>query len=302
VEILSGVFEGRTTGAPISLIVFNTNQQSKDYDEIAKLWRPGHADYTYDMKYGFRDYRGGGRSSARETTARVAAGAVAKKILGMLNVDIMAYTKSIGPVTIDMANFDRDQIYKNFLTMPDASKVAEAEAYLTKVKDAGDSAGGVIECVVNNCPVGLGEPVFDKLDGLLAKAIMSLGAMKGIEFGSGSDVTTRTGSENNDFFTYVDGELSKETNHAGGTLGGLSDGSQIFMRVYVKPTPSVHTTQRTVTKDGRNVDVNIEGRHDPIIVPRAVIVIEAMVALTLVDMLLANMSSKLSNVMKVYQT
>lgn len=301
VEILSGVFDGKTTGTPISMIIFNTNQRSKDYGEIINIWRPGHADYTYDMKYGFRDYRGGGRSSGRETAARVAAGAVAKKILGQLGVDIMAYTKSIGPVEIDMDKFDRSEIWNNFLAMPDASKVEAAETYLTKTKEKEDSSGGVIECLVKGCPVGLGEPVFDKLDGLLARAVMSLGAMKGVEFGAGREVSTKTGSENNDFYRYVDGSLTKETNNAGGTLGGISDGSDIFMRVFVKPTPSVHTTQRAVKKTtGENVDINVEGRHDPIIVPRAVIVIEAMVALTLMDMLLANMSTKLENVLKVY--
>lgn len=300
VEILSGVYEGKTTGTPISLIVMNTNQRSYDYTEISKIWRPGHADYTYDQKYGFRDVRGGGRSSGRETTARVAAGAIAKKILKTIGVEILGYTKSIGPVEIDMAQFDANEIYNNFLAMPDKSKVAEAEAYLTEVKEAGNSAGGVIECKVFNCPPGLGEPVFDKLDGLLSRAIMSLGAMKGIEFGAGREVSTKTGVENNDFYKYVNGKLTKETNHAGGILGGMSDGSEILFKVFVKPTPSIHQTQRAVTKSGENVEINIEGRHDPIIVPRAVVVVEAMTALTLVDMLMANMTSRMEYITKIY--
>lgn len=300
IEILSGVFEGKTTGTPISMVIWNTNQRSKDYSEIAKGWRPGHADYTYDMKYGFRDYRGGGRSSGRETAARVAAGAIAKKILGSLGVDIMAYTKQIGPHIIDMEKFDRAEIWNNFLAMPDASKVPVTEAYLTKVKEEEDSSGGMIECRVMGCPPGLGEPVFDKLDGVLSHAIMSLGAMKGVEFGAGREVAGRTGIENNDFYRYEDDKLVKETNHAGGVLGGMSDGSDILFRVFVKPTPSIHKTQRSVTKDGENIDINIEGRHDPIIVPRAVVVIEAMTALTLVDLLFANMTSRLEYVQKVY--
>lgn len=302
VEILSGIFEGKTTGTPIAMIVFNTNQRSYDYTEISKIYRPGHTDYTYDEKYGFRDYRGGGRSSGRETTARVAAGAVAKKILTEIGVQITGYTSSIGPVSINMDNFDEKEIWNNFLSMPDTEAVKPAEEYLTQLKEDGNSSGGSIECVVKGMPTGIGEPVFDKLDACLAKGLMSIGAVKALEIGAGVAVAEKTGVENNDFYRYSDsGDLYKETNHAGGMIGGISDGSDLFMKVYIKPTPSIHTTQRAVSKSGENVNINVEGRHDPIIVPRAVIVVEAMVALTLVDLLLINMSTRMDNVLKVYK-
>jgi chorismate synthase len=302
VEILSGVFEGKTTGTPISLIVYNTNQRSYDYTEISKVYRPGHSDYTYDQKYGFRDYRGGGRSSGRETTARVAAGAVARKILDSLGIQVTAYTSSIGPIFINKDNFDITQIWNNFLSLPDKDAVKPAEDYLTKLKDEGNSSGGSIECFVTGMPTGIGEPAFEKLDANLAKAIMSIGAVKAFEIGSGIEVATRTGVENNDFYRYDENRnLGKETNHAGGIVGGISDGSDIFFKLYIKPTPSIHTTQRTINKNGENVEINVEGRHDPIIVPRAVIVVEAMTALTLVDMLFMNMSTKMENIMKIYK-
>lgn len=301
VEILSGIFEGKTTGTPIAMIVRNTNQRSYDYSEISQIYRPGHTDYTYDQKYGFRDYRGGGRSSGRETTARVAAGAVARKILSYVGIKITGYTSSIGPILINKENFDEKEIWNNFLSMPDKEAVKPAEIYLTKLKEEGNSSGGSIECIVTGMPAGLGEPVFDKLDANFAKGLMSIGAVKAVEIGAGIDVASKTGVENNDFYQYQeDGNISKETNHAGGMIGGISDGSDIFLKVYIKPTPSIHMTQRAVNKNGENVDINVEGRHDPIIVPRAVIVVEAMVALTLVDMLLLNMSTKMDNVLKVY--
>jgi chorismate synthase len=300
VEILSGVFEGKTTGTPISLIVYNTNQRSYDYSEISKVYRPGHADYTYDMKYGFRDYRGGGRASGRETTARVAAGAIAKKILNSLGIEITTYTKSIGPVTINMEHFDKDEIFNNFLSMPDKTALKAAEDYLMKTKEDENSSGGMIECYVDHLPAGLGEPVFEKLDANLAKAVMSLGSVKGVEIGAGFEVATKTGATNNDGFKYEGDTLTKITNNAGGIVGGISDGFRLFLRAAIKPTPSIHQTQQTVSKSGENVEINVEGRHDPIIVPRAVIVVEAMVALTLLDMLLINMTSKLENVYKIY--
>lgn len=302
VEILSGVFEGKTTGTPISLIVYNKNQRSYDYSEISKVYRPGHSDYTYDQKYGFRDYRGGGRSSGRETTARVAAGAVARKILTELGIKITAYTASIGPVSINKNNFNEAEIWNNFLSMPDASSVKPAEEYLTGLKEEGNSSGGSIECVITGMPAGVGDPAFDKLDANLAKAMMSIGAVKAIEIGAGMEVATKTGLTNNDFYCMKeDGNVGKETNFAGGIVGGISDGSDIFLKVYVKPTPSIHATQRTVTQTGEEVEINVEGRHDPIIVPRAVIVVEAMAALTLVDLLLLNMCTKMENVCKVYK-
>lgn len=303
VEILSGVFEGKTTGTPISMIVYNTNQRSHDYSEISKCYRPGHADYAYDQKYGFRDYRGGGRSSGRETTARVAAGAVAKKILKELGVGILAYTLSIGNITIDKSNFDEDQIFKNFLAMPDANAAKKAADFLLEQKEKKDSAGGIVECVVTGLPAGVGEPVFDKLDAVLGKALFSIGAVKGVEFGNGFKAAALSGSENNDFLSYDEnGNLVKLTNNAGGIAGGISDGFPIIMRAAFKPTPSIHTTQKTVTAEGKNIDLQIEGRHDPIIVPRAVIVVESMVALTLVDYLFQRIFSRMDLIKKALLT
>lgn len=294
VEILSGVFEGRTTGTPISLIIHNTNQKPYDYTEISKCYRPGHADYTYDQKYGFRDYRGGGRSSGRETSARVAAGAIAKKILQQFGVSVQAYTLSIGEVEIDKAHFDPEEIYRNFLAMPDAQAAVRAAELLNRRKAAEDSAGGIVECVVTGLPAGVGEPVFEKLDAMLGRAILSIGAVKGFELGSGFAAAQSRGSHNNDFYRYdAEGCLYKETNHAGGIVGGISDGFPIVLRAAFKPTPSIHTTQRTVNKQGENIDLQVEGRHDPIIVPRAVIVVEAMTALTLVDYLFQRVLSRM---------
>ncbi|WP_058486110.1 chorismate synthase [Defluviitalea phaphyphila] len=299
VEILSGVFEGKTTGTPISLIVYNTNQRPYDYSEIAKSYRPGHADFTYDKKYGFRDYRGGGRSSGRETTARVAAGAIAKKILKEFGVDIMAYALSIGPISIDKSKFQREEILNNFLAMPDKEAALKAAEFLKKQKESEDSAGGIIECVVNGLPAGVGEPVFEKLDAMLGKAIFSIGAVKGVEFGSGFNAAKLSGWENNDFFKYDEkGNLIKLTNNSGGIIGGISDGFPIIFRAAIKPTPSIHKLQHTVNKQGENIDLQIEGRHDPIIVPRAVIVVEAMTALTLVDYLFQRIFSRIDLIKK----
>lgn len=293
VEILSGVFEGKTTGTPISLIIYNNNQRSADYSEISKYYRPGHADYVYDQKYGFRDYRGGGRSSARETAARVAAGAVAKKILNELGVDIFAYTSSIGPITIDRARFDKDELYNNPLVFPDKIAFEQACEFLDQKRAEEDSVGGIVECIVSQMPVGIGEPVFEKLDAALAKAIFSIGAVKGLEFGSGFQAATKTGSENNDGYQYIDGHVTKLSNNAGGIVGGISDGSDILMRVAFKPTPSIHKTQSTITNTNESIQINIKGRHDPIVVPRAVIVVEAMTAITLVDYIMQSMLSRI---------
>jgi chorismate synthase len=299
IEILSGVFEGRTTGTPISLVLYNTNQRPYDYSEIAKIYRPGHADYTYDQKYGFRDYRGGGRSSGRETAVRVAAGAVAKKILRELGVEITAYTLSIGNIEIDRERFDKNEITRNFLAMPDKKAAAQAEAFLHALKEANDSAGGVIECLIEGLPGGVGEPVFEKLDAALAKAIFSIGAVKGFEVGSGFQAAKLTGSTHNDGFKYDEnGKLTKLSNNAGGITGGISDGFPIVFRAAFKPTPSIYSKQRTVNKEGKNVEVQIEGRHDPIIVPRAVIVVEAMTAITLVDYLFQRILSRMDLIKK----
>lgn len=300
VEILSGVFEGLTTGAPISIMVRNTSQRSADYDKIADCYRPGHADYTFDAKYGFRDYRGGGRSSGRETIGRVAAGAVAAKILKQLGVSVYAYTRSIGPVEIDPAHFDRDAILSTPTAMPDTTADKAALAYLEEIRKNTDSAGGCMECMVEGLPAGIGDPVFEKLDANLAKAIMSIGAVKAVEIGDGCTVSLRKGSQNNDAFRNLGGQITKTTNHAGGILGGISDGGTLRIRAHVKPTPSIFLTQQTVNRDGEEIDINIKGRHDPIIVPRAVVVMECMTALTVLDAILLNMSARLEHLVEFY--
>lgn len=302
VEILSGVFEGKTTGTPISLVVFNRNQQSKDYSEIASYYRPGHADYTFDQKYGFRDYRGGGRSSGRETIGRVAAGAVAVKILNELGITFITYTKSIGPIAVSSDRFNFSEVTKNPLYMPDADAAAKAASYLEECKAMQNSAGGIIECVITGVPAGIGDPVFEKIDANLAKAIFSIGAVKGFEIGDGFAVAAATGLTNNDaFVTDENGSVTKETNHAGGILGGMSDGSPIVFRAAIKPTPSVASTQKTINKNGEEIEINIKGRHDPIIVPRAVVVVESMAAITIFDAMLSNMSARMDGIKDFYK-
>ncbi|MEE0421330.1 MAG: chorismate synthase [Lachnospiraceae bacterium] len=302
VEILSGLFEGKTTGTPISMVVYNKTQRSKDYSEIANYYRPGHADLTYDIKYGFRDYRGGGRSSGRETIGRVAAGAIACKILDQLGVRILTYTKSIGPVTADPARFDPMTVFDNPLYMPDAEAAARAAEYLDQCIKAQDSSGGMIECIVKNMKPGVGDPAFEKLSANLGKAILSIGAVKGFEIGDGMAAAEATGSANNDQYTLSpDKNRIKLTNHSGGILGGISDGSDIVLRAAVKPTPSIAAAQSTITRDGKSIQVNIKGRHDPVIVPRAVVVVEAMVAITLLDMMFCSVNSKMENLIRFFR-
>ncbi|MBP3603595.1 MAG: chorismate synthase [Lachnospiraceae bacterium] len=292
VEILSGVFDGRTTGTPISLFVPNTSQKSSDYSEIASYYRPGHADYTFDEKYGFRDYRGGGRSSGRETIGRVAAGAIAAKILKEIGINVMAYTRSIGPISADLTKFNRDAILNTATCMPDRLADEKATAYLSECMKQKDSSGGVVECIISGIPAGIGDPVFEKLDANLSKAIMSIGAVKAVEIGDGIMASSAKGSENNDPFFINENNIYKKTNHSGGILGGISDGSNIILRAHFKPTPSIFSKQHTVNKNGENIEVEIKGRHDPIIVPRAVVVVEAMAALTILDACMLNMSSR----------
>lgn len=306
VEILSGVFEGRTTGTPIALEVRNTDQRSHDYSNIMDIYRPGHGDYTFDQKYGFRDYRGGGRSSGRETIARVAAGAIACKLLESLGITVRAYTREVGGIGISRERFDLEEMWNNRLYMPDAQAAAQAEARLEELMAGKDSCGGVVECIIRGMPAGAGEPVFEKLDANLAKAMLSIGAVKGFEIGDGFAASRARGSENNDPFCishqaadgspYLSGRIEKQTNHSGGTLGGISDGSDIVMRAAFKPTPSIARPQHTVNQKGEETVVEIKGRHDPIIVPRAVVVVEAMAALTAADMLLLSMASRLDRV------
>lgn len=306
VEILSGVFGGRTTGTPIALEVRNTDQRSHDYSNIMDIYRPGHADYTFDQKYGFRDYRGGGRSSGRETIARVAAGAIACRLLESLGITVRAYTREVGGICIAQERFDLDEMWNNRLYMPDARAAVQAEARLEELMAGKDSCGGVVECIIRGMPAGAGEPVFEKLDANLAKAMLSIGAVKGFEIGDGFAASRARGSENNDGFgishkaadgsPHLSGRIEKQTNHSGGTLGGISDGSDIVMRAAFKPTPSIAQPQHTVNQNGEETVVEIKGRHDPIIVPRAVVVVEAMAALTAADMLLLSMTSRLDRV------
>ena len=301
VEILSGIFEGKTTGTPISLVVFNTSQKSKDYSDIASIYRPGHADYTFDQKYGIRDYRGGGRSSGRETIGRVAAGAIALKILEEMGIEVRDYVSRIVNIEAKAENISLENIEKSPLRMPDLEASARAEEFLLQQMKEKNSAGGIIECVVKGMPAGVGEPVFGKLDAALAQAVMSIGAVKGVEIGDGFLAAAATGKENNDAFCMGnEGKVKKVTNHAGGILGGMSDGSDILLRAAFKPTPSIFSPQQTVTKEGEPVTVEIKGRHDPIIVPRAVVVVEAMTALTLVDKLFVGMTSRLDRILDFY--
>lgn len=301
-QIWSGVFEGRTTGTPISILVQNQDQRSRDYGNIMNTYRPGHADYTFDEKYGFRDYRGGGRSSGRETTARVAAGAVAAKILKELGIEVHAYTKAIGPVSVPENEYHPEEIFQNPIYMPSNAYAQKASAYLEECIKNQDSSGGIIECVVTGMPVGIGDTVFEKLDANLAKAMLSIGAVKGFEIGDGFKTADTKGSINNDSFHTKDGRITKDTNHAGGVLGGMSDGSKIIFRAAVKPTPSISQPQSTVTKDGENTEMIIKGRHDPVIVPRAVVVVESMAAITILDLLFTNMSARMDKLKSFYGT
>lgn len=306
VEILSGVFEGKTTGTPIALEVRNKDQRSKDYSAIMDVYRPGHADYTFDQKYGFRDYRGGGRSSGRETIGRVAAGAVAAKILEELGIRVRAYTRSIGPVEIDRERFDLEEMWKNALYMPDGQAAAKAQEYLDGLMAERDSAGGVIECLIEGLPAGIGEPVFDKLDANLAKAILSIGAVKGFEIGEGFGAAQLKGSEDNDAFGMREDaagerQVYKKTNRSGGVLGGISDGSTLIFRAAFKPTPSIASPQETVNRRGQETPIEIKGRHDPVIVPRAVVVVEAMAALTVCDLMFCAMTSRMEGIREFYK-
>lgn len=322
VEILSGVFEGKTTGTPISLIVFNQDQKSSDYDALKNLVRPGHADYTYNQKYGNRDPRGGGRSSARIMIARVAAGAIAKKFLKeKLGVEFLAYTESVGEIKMDYNSFYRNnrdatlnnsssltreqldastqddfinritssQIEANIVRCPDPETAEKMIKLIEQVRKDEDSIGGVIRALIRNVPVGLGEPEFDKLPAELAKAMMSINATKGFEIGSGFEGTKLRGSQHNDiFYTDETGKVKTKTNHAGGVLGGISNGQTIDFRVAIKPVATISQPQDTIDKEGKKVVVEGKGRHDPCVLPRAVPIVEAMAALVIMDMYLRN--------------
>lgn len=299
-EILSGVFEGKTTGTPISVIVHNQDQRSRDYGKIKDCYRPGHADYTFDAKYGIRDYRGGGRSSARETIGRVAAGAIAKKILEQLGIELIAFTRSIGDISIPEAEYHYEEISENMLYMPNNDYAKNAAEYLDTCIKNQDSSGGIVECRITGVPAGIGETVFDKLDASLARAVMSIGAVKGVEIGDGFDASRNHGSSNNDAFTCQNGIVEKKTNHAGGILGGMSDGSEIVLRAAFKPTPSISQEQHTINTGLEDTTIAITGRHDPVVVPRAVVVVESMAAITILDQMMINMSAKMDSLEAFY--
>lgn len=299
VVILSGVFNGVTTGTPISLMVENKDQHSKDYGNIATTFRPGHADYGFIEKYGIRDYRGGGRSSGRETIGRVAAGAVCAKLLQELGVTVCAYTKSIGDIKI--YDFDLSERDNNPLCMPDANAAKKAEEYLEACMLNKDSAGGTVECLISGVPAGVGEPVFDKLDAKLAGALVSIGAVKGVEIGDGFAAAKTVGSINNDNFKMENGNVTKLTNHSGGILGGISDGDDIIVRCAIKPTPSISQPQKTVNEQHEDVEIEIHGRHDPVIVPRAVVVVEAMCAIAVCDAMLGHMTDRVDYLKEFYK-
>lgn len=295
VEFLSGIFEGRSTGCPIGFIVRNTNQHSSDYENLRHVYRPSHADYTYTRKYGLRDHRGGGRSSARETIARCVGGALAKLALRRLGVEITAYTSQVGTICLehDYRHYDFSLIEQNPVRCPDPDKAREMEALITRVKGLGDTVGGVITCVVRGCPVGLGQPAFGKLHAALGAAMLTINAVKGFEYGEGFGGMDLFGSQQNDLFYDHDGRIDTRTNHSGGIQGGISNGQDIYFRVAFKPVATVLMEQPTVDTDGRDTLVTARGRHDPCVLPRAVPVVEAMTALTLLDYYLLNKTTYL---------
>ncbi len=286
VKIFSGVFEGKTTGTPIAMIIFNEDQKSGDYSEIKNKFRPSHADYTYFQKYGIRDYRGGGRSSARETAMRVAAGAVARKVIARENIEIFGYLTQIGEKKIDRANIDFSEINNNDFFCPDKIAAQNFADYLSEIRKKGDSVGAVVEVVARGVPVGLGEPIYNKLDAQIAAAMMGINAVKGVEIGAGFEAASQKGSELADEMWMENGVLKFSSNHSGGSLGGISSGQDVVVRFAVKPTSSILIPRRTVDLDGNNTEIITKGRHDPCVGIRAVPVGEAMLACVLADFLL----------------
>ena len=296
VRILSGIFEGVTTGTSIGFIIENENQHSADYGNIKDAFRPSHADYTYTTKYGLRDYRGGGRSSARETAARVVAGAFARQALAQLGIDLYAYTSQVGEIALsrDYRLYSRDAIDTNAVRCPDATKAAEMEQLIKQVKGEGDTIGGIITGVITGVPVGLGEPVFGKLHAMLGAAMLSINAVKGFEYGDGFDFATRRGSEVNDAFTTdSEGRVRTATNHSGGIQGGISNGEDIIFRVAFKPVATLLRDVNTIDKDGNSITLKARGRHDPCVLPRAVPIVEAMAAMVILDAYLLNKTTHL---------
>lgn len=295
VEFLSGIFEGKSTGCPIAFLVRNTNQHSSDYDNLREVFRPSHADFTYTQKYGIRDHRGGGRSSARETIARCVGGALAKLALKELGISIQAYTSQVGAIALenDYKKYDLNLIETNAVRCPDSQKAKEMEEYIAGVKAEGDTIGGIITCVVKGCPIGLGEPVFGKLQAALGHAMLTINAVKGFEYGEGFAGVTQRGSEQNDLFFNDKGQINTRTNHSGGIQGGISNGQDIYFRVAFKPVATLLQEQCTVNVNGEDAKVKARGRHDPCVLPRAVPIVEAMTAMTLLDYYLMNKCTRL---------
>jgi chorismate synthase len=295
VEFLSGIFEGKSTGCPIAFLVRNTNQHSSDYDNLREVFRPSHADFTYTQKYGIRDHRGGGRSSARETIARCVGGALAKLALKELGISIQAYTSQVGTIALenDYKKYDLNLIETNAVRCPDPQKAQEMEEYIAGVKAEGDTIGGIITCVVKGCPIGLGEPVFGKLQAALGHAMLTINAVKGFEYGEGFAGVTQRGSEQNDLFFNDKGQINTRTNHSGGIQGGISNGQDIYFRVAFKPVATLLQEQCTVNVKGEEAKVKARGRHDPCVLPRAVPIVEAMTAMTLLDYYLMNKCTRL---------
>lgn len=294
VEILSGIFEGKSTGTPIAMVIFNTNQKSKDYSDVKDLFRPGHADFTYFHKYGLRDYRGGGRSSARETAARVAAGAIAKLMIRELGVEVQSGIRAIAGIEAESMDFDSANLSE--VRALDKSKEEAQKSAILDAKKAHDSVGGVVSVRVKNMPVGLGEPLYYKLDSCLAEAMMGINAAKAVEIGDGFKSASLKGSENNDQIT----SHGFSSNHSGGILGGISNGDDLILHVYFKPTPSIFLSQNTVTTQNEDREFSLKGRHDPCVAVRGSIVCEAMAALVIADMVLLNMGSRMDNIKKYY--
>jgi chorismate synthase len=295
VEILSGVFEGKSTGTPIGMIIRNEDQRSKDYSHIADKYRPSHADYTYQEKYGIRDYRGGGRSSARETAARVAAGAVAKIILSKLGISVQAYVSQVGPLVLEKnySELNIPNAENNIVRCPDDKMAETMIEFIDQTRKNQDTVGGVVTCVIQGCPVGLGEPVFDKLHAELGKAMLSINAVKGFEYGSGFEGVKLYGSQHNDAFYKEDNKVKTKTNLSGGVQGGISNGEDIYFKVAFKPVATLMKDQESINEQGESVTVSGKGRHDPCVVPRAVPIVEAMAAIVIVDFYLRNKAVKL---------
>ena len=288
VELLSGVFEGQSTGAPIGFIVRNTNQHSQDYENLRHVFRPSHADFTYQQKYGIRDHRGGGRSSARITISRCVGGALAKLVLHQLGIHVQAYTSQVGNICLDRdyRQYDLSLTEQNAVRCPDPEKARQMEQLIASVKAEGDTIGGVITCIIKGCPVGLGEPEFGKLHATLGAAMLSINAVKGFEYGEGFSGVSERGSQQNDVFSSHDGHITTESNHSGGIQGGISNGQDIYFRVAFKPVATILQEQQTVDDEGRVTTLNVRGRHDPCVLPRAVPVVEAMAAMTILDAVL----------------